>query len=171
MPRKPDFFSQMTRDELEKLEALAREPSATVKRCHEWLLMNGYTASESAVARWKRNFDESDRQHAAAELADAIFTASNGGAVDVAGGVSLQIAQRLQSALVRGGDDLEFGDLLKAAMAVNATMTTEQRIEKLKAAEEAKKLKAVKAAEAAEKSGASAADVVAVIKRTLGVGK
>lgn len=132
MPRKPDFFTQLSRDELEKLQAFAREPSSTVKACHEWLLAHGYTASESAVARWKRRFDEEDRQSEALDLADAIYSASEHGAVDVAGAVSLQLAQRLQAALAKGGDDLKFGDLLKASMAINAAMTTQQRIEKLK---------------------------------------
>jgi len=164
MPRKPDFFAHLDRSELEALEAFARQPSATIDSCHEWLLAKGITASRSAVARWKNGFDELDRMSAAAELADVIATADQGTA-DVAGAVSLQIAQRLQAAIVKGGDDLKAGDLLKMSMAINAVATTQQRVEKLKAIQR----DAVKAAELAAKSGKSGVDVVALIKQKLGI--
>ena len=117
MPRAPDFFSQMTRDEMEKLEAFAREPGKKVDQVLDFVLANGWKASRSAVGRWLKKFREIDRQSAAAELADAIYTANaSTGMVDVAGAVSLQVAQRLQTALLNAGDKVAIGDLHKAAM-------------------------------------------------------
>jgi len=166
MPRQPDFFSQMERADLEKLEAFARKPGAKIDKVHEFLLAEGFTASRAAVGRWFKRFREVDRMSEAAELADAIHTASaESGAVDVAGAVNLQLAQRLQSALVKGGDRLDIGDLLKGAMAINAMTTAQQRVEKLKKIQ----ADAVQAAEAAAKSGKSATDVVATIKQALGI--
>lgn len=166
MPRKPDFFSQLDRSELEKLEAYAREPGRTVDQVHEHLLVQGFTASRSAVGRWKARFDETDRMSAAAELADAIHTASaDAGTVDVAGAVNLQVAQRLQAALVRGGEELALGDLLKASLAISQITANQKRVVELKR----QQADAVKTAEAAAKSGASATDVVATIKKALGI--
>ena len=167
MARSPDFFDQLSRPDLEQLQAFAREPKATLKRVHEWMLAHGWTASKSAVHRWLKRFREQDRQSDAAELADAIYTANSAtGAVDVAGAVNLQLAQRLQSALVKGGDKLAMGDLLKGAMAVNAITNAQGKLVELKQ----KQVEAVRAAEAMAKSGtASATDVVATIKAALGI--
>lgn len=164
MPRKPDFFAHLDLTELQQLEAFARQPASTIDKCHEWLQAKGITASRSAVARWKNGFDEIDRMSAAAELADVIMSADQGTA-DVAGAVSLQIAQRLQAAIVKGGENLPTGDLLKMSMAINAVATTQQRVNKLKEQQAA----ALRTAEAAAKSGASATDVVSTIKKALGI--
>jgi hypothetical protein len=51
MPQNPDFFAQLSREELDALEKFAREPSSTVDKCLEWLLAHGYRASRSAVGR------------------------------------------------------------------------------------------------------------------------
>ena len=134
MPRTPDFFADMTRADLEALEAFAREPKNRLTQVHEWLLAHGFRASRSATQRWLKKFRETDRMSEAAELADAIHSAaSNAGAVDVAGAVNLQLAQRLQSALVQGGDKLAIGDLLKGAMAINALTNAQGKVEELKA--------------------------------------
>lgn len=133
MPRQPDFFVQLQRSDLEKLEAFAREPGRTIDKVHDYLLAQGFTASRSAVGNWLKKFRETDRMLEAAELADAIHTASaDAGAVDVAGAVNLQLAQRLQAALVKGGDKLAIGDLLKGAMAVNALTNAQGKLEELK---------------------------------------
>lgn len=164
--RKPDFFQQMEPADKQKLEAFARTPKATIKKVYEHLLAEGFTASESAVARWFKRFREEDRIIAANELAAAIHSASaEAGTVDIAGGVNLQIAQRLQEALVRGGNKLPIGDLLKAAIAVNQVGNAEKRLNE----EKRKQAEAVKAAEHKAKTGASAGDVVATIKQALGI--
>lgn len=165
--RAPDFFADMTRSDVERLEAFAREPKATVDKVHDWLLAEGFTrASRSAVGRWLKRFRESDRIREASEFADAIYTASaEAGSVDVAGGVNLQLAQRLQMALVKGGDKIAIGDLLKASMAINQISSSESRLRELKQ----KQAEALRAAEAKANSGATGVDVVATIKEALGI--
>lgn len=166
MPRKPDFYQHLDGPGLERLEAFARQPASTIDRVHDWLQAEGIVCSRSAVARWKLGFDEADRMSAAAELADAIHTASSeAGTVDVAGAVNLQLAQRLQAALVNGGDQLPIGDLLKGAMAINALTNAQGKLNDLRK----QQADAVRAAEAAAKSGGSATDVVATIKAALGI--
>lgn len=104
MPRKPDFFSQLNRDELEKLEAFAREPGRTVDQVHDWLLAQGFTASRSAVGRWKKGFDEEDGLSAAADLADTIFTKhADVGFIDLNKSLALMLQQRLANALATIG--------------------------------------------------------------------
>jgi len=142
--RKPDFFAQMEAADQAKLEEFARSPKATIETVHEHLLAHGFTASESAVGRWMKRFRETDRLADASELADAIQRASaEAGTVDVAGGVNLQIAMRLQHALAKGGDELPIGELLKAAMAVNQVGSAEKRLKEMKrvAGEQFDKLK------------------------------
>lgn len=164
--RNPDFFEHLTRQQLEQLEAFAREPKANVEKCLDWIGTLGIKTSRSAVGRWFRKFREMDRMSDAAELADAIHTASSSaGAVDVAGAVNLQLAQRLQIALVKGGDKLAMGDLLKGAMAINSLTSAQGRINELRK----QQTDALKLAEAAAKSGQSATDVVATIKQALGI--
>jgi hypothetical protein len=134
MPRSPDFFSQLCSDELNKLEAFAREPKATVDRVHEYLLAKGFLASRSAVGRWFKGFKERDRQSVAAEIADAIYSAQGDGATaDIAGAVNLQIVQRLQSFLLKGGDKLPVGDLLKASMALGTITNAQVKLNDIKA--------------------------------------
>ncbi|HEX8342212.1 MAG TPA: hypothetical protein VF624_15015 [Tepidisphaeraceae bacterium] len=133
MPRTPDFYSHLDAKELAQFEAFAREPKHKISHCHEWLAAKGIITSKSAVQRWKHRFDETDRMSAAAELAAAIHTASaEGGTVDVAAAVNLQLAQRLQTALVKGGDRLEMGDLLKGAMAISALTSAQGKLNELK---------------------------------------
>jgi hypothetical protein len=133
MPRTPDFFAHLDVAELNSLEAFAREPKHGIRHCCEWIEAKGIVTSRSAVGRWFKRFRETDRLSEAAELADAIHSASaDAGAVDVAGAVNLQLAQRLQAALVKGGDKLAMGDLLKGAMAVNALTNAQGKIEDLK---------------------------------------
>lgn len=130
--RKPDFFQHLSSTDLEKLEAFAREPGSTNAKVRDWILALGVKASSGAVNRWYRNFRESDRQIGASELADAIYSASkDAGAVDIAGAVNLQIAQRLQTALVKGGDKIGFADLVKASMAVNQISTAQKRLNEM----------------------------------------
>jgi hypothetical protein len=131
VPRAPDFFSQMSRAELDQLEAFAREPGRTIDACHEWLLARGYTASRSAVGSWKKKFDESDRIRAATDLSDAIHTAAAECPVDVAGAVNLQIAQRLQAAIVKGGDGLSVKELLACSIAINQLTTSQKRVRQM----------------------------------------
>jgi hypothetical protein len=166
MPRTPDFFAHLDAAELNALEAFAREPKHGIRHCHEWIEAKGIVTSRSAVGRWFKRFRETDRLSEAAELADAIHSASaDAGAVDVAGAVNLQLAQRLQAALVKGGDKLAMGDLLKGAMAVNALTNAQGKINEMRRAQ----ADAVKAAEAAAASGQSGVDVVATIKQALGI--
>ncbi len=148
MPRPPSFFSHLNADELNQLEAFAREPKHGIRSCKEWIEAKGIVVSKSAVGRWFKRFREEDRQSEAAELADAIHSAASGaGAVDVAGAVNLQLAQRLQAALVNGGDKLAIGDLLKGAMAVNALTNAQGKLEEMKRAgrEQMDRLKGVAA--------------------------
>lgn len=130
--RRPDFFQHLSAADLEKLEAFAREPGSTNVKVRDWILALGVKASSGAVNRWLRTFRESDRQIGASELADAIYSASkDAGAVDIAGAVNLQIAQRLQTALVKGGDKIGFSDLVKASMAVNQISTAQKRLNEM----------------------------------------
>ena len=166
MPRAPDFFAHLDSNELNKLEAFAREPGRKVDDCFDWLTAKGIVTSRSAVGRWLKRFREEDRMSEAAELADAIHTASkDAGTVDVAGAVNLQLAQRLQFALVKGGDKLALGDLLKGAMAVNALTNAQGKLNEIKrlGREELNKLKG-----AATKRAITAEDIEAVSKAVFG---
>ena len=168
--RAPDFFAQMTRADLDRLEAYARQPGRKIGELLRWMKNEGFSASKSAVDRWRRKFRESDRILEAAEFADSIHSAAAAyGTVDIGGAVNLQVAQRIMKALVRGGDRTDFGDLLKASQAVNQMSGSEIRWRQLLDARDRKQAEAVKAAEAAANRGGSGVDVVATIKAALGI--
>jgi hypothetical protein len=66
----------LSREELDKLEAFAREPGRTVDECHEWLQAHGFTLSRSAVGAVEAAFDASDKFRASNETARALVDAA-----------------------------------------------------------------------------------------------
>jgi hypothetical protein len=116
MPQNPDFFAQLSREELDALEKFAREPSSTVDKCLEWLLAHGYRASRSAVGRWKQGFDMRERFSRSRELAGAMKTAMEGGSFDdVAAAANMQLVNLVfeQSVLMQADEAVD-GDTVEA---------------------------------------------------------
>jgi hypothetical protein len=173
MPRKPDFYSQMSRDELEKLEAFAREPGRTVDACHDWLLAQGFTASRSAVGRWKKAFDETDALSAASDLCDAINTAhAELGSVDLNKAMQLQLQQRMADKLARDGNqqDIEYYEAAAGIierLARSGRHNTKHEIELLELRQ--RNAEAARLLDQAAKAGDVKHDVVSTIKKALGI--
>lgn len=137
MPRAPDFFAELSADELKLLEAFAREPGRTVDQCVDWLEAHGVTqVSRSAVGRWKQKFDANDKLRAASELAaDVLETAKQSGSVGIGDAATHTLSQLLFESLLRmqGQDQVKSGELLKLSMALKNAMQTKSEIDELRA--------------------------------------
>jgi hypothetical protein len=135
MPRSPDFFTQLSRDELDALEAYAREPGRTVDGCHEWLLGHGFTASRSAVGVWKKRFDAEDRIAQASRLAGNIMaTAKAEGAAGIGEAATHTLSQLLFEQLLRlqTSADVDSGELMKLSISLGNAMKTQNVVNELK---------------------------------------
>src|SRR5438046_2415286 len=99
----------LSREELDQLENFVREkPARTIDDCVEMLQMLGYTSlSRSAVGRWKKKFDSTDRFRASNDVARAMMDAAKGeGTAAISDAAGLQIGQMLFEQLLRmqGGE-------------------------------------------------------------------
>jgi uncharacterized protein YktA (UPF0223 family) len=154
--------------ELEELEAYARDPGRTVDECHEWMQAHGYTLSRSAVGEWLRKFRMTDRYRASGDLANTLVeTAKAQGVVAISDATALQLQTMIfdRSLEAQAGKQIEAKELLSLSRAFKTVVSGKRGVEQLKVEVAA----ALATAEKQAKEGKSAADVVSVIKQSLGI--
>lgn len=174
MARHHKVHELLSRDELDQLEAFAREPGRTIDECMTWLQAHGVTSedrggiSRGAVHNWKREFDATDKFRASNEVARALVDAAKSeGTVAISDAATLQLSQMLLEQLLRlqSDEQVDTKELWAASMALKNVVQGKRHIEKLRG----EISEAVAIAEKEAKTGASAGDVVATIKKALGI--
>jgi uncharacterized metal-binding protein len=172
MPRQPDFFKGLEREQVEQLEAYARTPGVTIDDCVAWLASNvGKTVKRNAVWRWKRRFDMEDRTSAAADLADAMFTAAKeSGGVAVPDAAIMQIATMVfEHSASLDAEKASTKDLANLALAMQRLTLGKQRVEDVRAEMQKRQREAVDEAAKVAASGGNASSVVDKVREILGV--
>ncbi|MGE5608938.1 MAG: phage protein Gp27 family protein [Bacillota bacterium] len=165
-----DILSDADRAEY---EALLRQPSTTVDAALEWLAARGYSISRGAVHNHKRSFAEVlNGVKRSAEMAASFAQVAKDSGVEGLSEASLARFQQLMMEKLMEldpQDGLDSSELLNLSIALKTAVGTKQQIEKLKADFEAKNRAAVEEAAKKAQAGASGADVVATIKKALGI--
>lgn len=124
-------------EELNALEAFAREPGRTVDECWEWMQAKGYTLSRSAVGTWKKEFDSilmTERFSRAGELAMAINqSAAASGAVGIADAAMKQLTQVVfeQAVKLQSEGEIEPLDIVRWSAALKSLTGTKKDVEQL----------------------------------------
>ncbi len=149
---------------LRDLEAFATR-GRTVDEVHEWLQAKGFTLGRTAVWTWLDSFRLEDSTRRASEVSTAYLQAAADTDDTAVAAATLKKFQELVFDFVVRQDQADAGDLLKIAVAMRQGLGSQKAISDLKA----KQAEAIKAAEAAVTTGASAGDVVATIKKALGI--
>jgi len=163
----------VTAAELAELETFCREPGRTIDEVGGWLQDHGHSVSHGAIGNWLSDFKKrllAEKFSASSDLARAIRDQATreGGSLAIGQGAILQMTQQIFELLAAGNSDP--GDLRKLASALNMSMSAGQRIEDLRREFETQKRAALdEASKVAAGKGATAADVVSVIKRSLGI--
>lgn len=165
MARKLRVLELVPRPELDQLEAFAREKSRTVDEIHDWLLSRGYTMARNAAWNWKTIFEAEDATRRASEISTAYLEAAGQTDQTSVARAALRKFQELVLDYTMSATDADAGELMKLAGAMKMGMNTQQIIVEL----QEKQTEAVKAAEQQVKTGTSAGDVVATIKKALGI--
>jgi hypothetical protein len=169
MPNHFKIHQTLASEDLLGLEEFARASAArTVDECWEWVQAHGYTIGRSSVARWKREFDLTDRFAASNETARALMDAAKaGGAVAISDAAMLQLSQMLFEQMVRlqAGEEMETKELWAISMALKNVVQGKRHVEKLKG----EVAEALAAAEKEAKGGASGEAVVSKVRQILGV--
>lgn len=167
MARGPDFFKQMSVEQIDALEEYARHPGRTVDDVAGYLQDAGVKTSRSAAGRWLQDFRIWDKQQRAADVAKRYLDVARGSDPTAVTEASLRKFEELVLERLMAGDELTADELAKLSQAMRAGLGSRKDILELRA----KQAEAVKQAEAAAKSGKSAVDVVATIKAALGISK
>ncbi len=165
MARGPDFFKQMTQAQIDALEEFARHPGKSVDDVAGYLQDTQIKASRSAVGRWLQDYRLWDRQQRAADVARQYLEAARSNDPTAVTEASLRKFEELLLERLMCGEELDGDELAKIAQAMRAGIGSRKDVIELKR----QQADAVKTAEAAAKSGASATDVVATIKKALGI--
>lgn len=165
MARGPDFFKAMTQEQIDALEEYARHPGKSVDDVTGYLADAHVRASRSAVGRWLQDFRLWDRQQRAADVARQYLEAARSSDPTAVTEASLRKFEELLLERLMSGEELDGDELAKIAQAMRAGIGSRKDVIELKR----QQADAVKTAEAAAKSGASATDVVATIKKALGI--
>jgi len=152
---------------------LEGRPVPTVDALLEWMVGKGYRISRGAVWKHRKSFDERlDRIREVTDTSVALADAARNGG-DLSEGNVLKFQQILQDKLF-GVDveELTSDDMAKLSRALRASVVSKRdevalrgEISELRRREH----EAVTAAENAAASGAGAADVVATIKKAMGI--
>lgn len=121
----------LTRDQLDELESLAREPATTAAQCFAWLRERGHELSDSSVERWLADFRIRDRVGAAIDASRQFLAAGAKGATDIAAANHLRLQHLLSEALMRC-DELTPADAAKIAMALRVGMSAQRDIDELR---------------------------------------
>jgi hypothetical protein len=158
----------LNRDELDQLESFAREPGRTIDECETWLLAHGFKVSHGAVHNWKRKFDATDKFRASNDVARTLMDAAKSeGTVAISDAATLQLSQMIFEQLLKlqGAGEVDTKELFGVSMALKNVIAGKRHVEKLKG----EIAEAISTAEKEATTGASAGDVVATIKKALGI--
>jgi hypothetical protein len=157
----------LTPEHLETLKEWIREKNLTrtVDETFEWIQAHGYVLGRTAVWNWLDAFRMGEQTRRAAEISTAYLTASGQTDQTAVASAALRKFQELILDYVVRSEDADAGELMKLAIAMKTGVNTQQVIADLKA----KQAEAIQAAEAAVKTGASGGDVVAAMKKALGI--
>jgi hypothetical protein len=156
--------------ELDQLKEFVREKnySRTTDDCHAWVLAKGYRIGRTAVSNWLAKFRMEDRFRASNDVAKGLMDAAKEqGTVAISDAATLQLSQMLfeQLSKLQADEKVSTKELWGLSMALKNVVMGKRHVEKLKG----EIAEAVKAAEAKATTGASAGDVVATIKKALGI--
>jgi hypothetical protein len=159
----------LSRDELDQLEAFARERVRSVKSVHEWLLAHGFRMSPSAARNWRRQFYAEDKVRRAAEVSRQYLDVAKEAGADQIAAASLQRFQTLLFDYLLKADDADAGELRKLALSLNTSVQAGRHIEELRKEYEARQRRAIEEAAKAAKSGGSGEAVVQKMREILGI--
>jgi hypothetical protein len=168
MPQHFKVHELLSRQELDELEAFAREPGRTIDETHVWLQAKGYTLGRTAVGNWLRKFRMEDRFRVGADLAKSLVeTAKQEGTVAISDAATLQLSTMLMEKLLQlqAQETAPTKELWGISMALKNVIAGKRHVEKLKG----EIADAISAAEQKASKGATAGDVVATIKKALGI--
>ena len=150
MPPQFKVHELLGREELDALEAFAREPGRSYDEVHEWLLSRGYTLGRTAAGNWKREFDARmmrERFSRSGELAAAIKGAVDGGKFeDVAEAATMQLTQVVfeQAAQLQADGKLDPLDVQRMTKSLANLVTGKAGLMKLLAARMEREMRAAK---------------------------
>lgn len=174
MSRHFKIHKELKREDLDRLEAFAREPGRTIDECKEWLEAEGFVVSRSAVHRWKQGFDADDKFRAAAEAARELMAAAASdekGAVAIADASALKINQMVfeQMLIAQETGAIETKDLLRLAQAQRHAVLGKRDVERVRKEMQDRQAEALAAAEKEAKAGGSADAVIGKVREILGI--
>lgn len=160
-------------DELEELRKFVRERNGTrtTDEVHEWMLARGYTIGRTACGNWLQKFREQligERFSRSGELAKAIASAvSTGNFDEIAAAANKQLVNVVfeQAARLEADGELDAEQVESMTRSLKNLAGTQGQLIELRV----KQAEAIRAAEAKVRTGASAGDVVATIKKALGI--
>jgi hypothetical protein len=165
----------LSSSELEELEGFAREPGRTIDECHAWLGQRGHELARSSVGTWKRALDQrvmAERMSGAGRMAAAFMDAASAdGGLKITDAAVMTIAQMIfeRGAALQAEEQIDPHDLSTLALAMQRLMLAKSRLEETRSEFQERERKAVEEASKAAQGGASGGDVVATIKRALGI--
>lgn len=170
MPSHFKVHELLSRDELDQLEAFAREPGRTVDECWMWMTVDHeFNVSRGAVGNWLREFLVTDKFRASNETARALVDAAkSGGTVAISDAGMLQLSQMLFEQMLRMQSDgqVETKELWAVSMALKNVVQGKRHVEKLRE----EMAVAIAEAEKEAKGGASGEAVVEKVRMLLGMG-
>jgi len=166
MPRQLKVH-ELLKDEpqtLRELEAFATR-GRTVDEVHDWLQARGFVLGRTAVWTWLDTFRLEDSTRRASEVSATYLHAAADTDPTAVASATLRKFQELVFDFVVRQDEADAGDLVKIAIAMKQGLGSQAAINDLRK----QQAETIKAAESAVKTGASAGDVVATIKKALGI--
>ena len=169
MSREHRVITELSRDELDKLEAFARERRRPVKAIHEWLQAAGFTMSRSAARNWRRQFYAEDKVRTAAELSKQYMDVVKDASADKIADATLHRYQTMLFDLVLGANEKDAGVLLKIGRSIEASVKSGRQIEELRKEYQDRDRRALEAAKETAKEGGSGEAVVKRVREILGI--
>lgn len=133
MARGPDFFKQMSIEQIDALEEYARHPGRTVDDVAGYLQDAAVKTSRSAVGRWLQDFRIWDKQQRAADVAKRYLDVARGSDPTAVTEASLRKFEELVLERLMAGDELTADELAKLSQAMRAGLGSRKDILELRA--------------------------------------
>jgi hypothetical protein len=164
MNRGPEFFKQMTREQVDQLERFADAPGRTAEECRSWLADLGVEVPSSTMYRWFQDFRAWAESVRRGEFCRALIDAKNTDP-DAVHEATLQLLDAAVLDKLVSGEPLTPKDLKELAATRSVSSKERAELRRVRAENAAAK----KAIAEGEAKGKSAVDVVATIKEALGI--
>jgi hypothetical protein len=132
MARGPDFFKQMSVEQIDALEEFARHRGKSVDDVTGYLADLQIRTSRSAVGRWLQDFRMWDRSNRAKEIAKSYMQAAAGDDDAAVADASLRKFNELLFETLASGEELDTGDLLKISVALKTGLGARQLVNDIK---------------------------------------